>query len=597
MWKFIFSFFVVGLLLISIGVRCEDFSVLESQLAVMKDDTIKVNTLLYLGTHYCYTDADKALLFFQQALVLSVRLGYEQGIASGFLWQGRAYYYKDEYDLARLHLEKAKEIFEETSNQEGMINYHQFTGAINSITGNFTNAIRNYQNAIDLSKQLLLKKDLYLGLCGLGNVYLNRSDPTLAKKYFIEALSLVYHINDPALTSILFTNLGKAHELTNDLDSALLFYERSLEKRLDDGGVRMIASSEYNIGSILIKMGQFDRALQNLEASKNKYIEMNDDTGVCINMLEISKGLFHKGKTDEALDIAQQAIALANKLNNPSLKSDAYMAIAPVMALAGFYDVAYNYMLANNAIKDSLALVNKEKIISELEIQFQTSRISDENKLLKSRNEIQHKNILLLYISLTGSLIILALLFVLFRLKSKSLKRQQELYKSEKTIREQETKIREKEQLLLEEQLETKNRELASKALEMLRVNETLGDVIEKLGQFRSSLSQNEQVAKTINNIICGLEGQLKHNSWNEFEKIFTNIHSEFFEKLLNICPDLTGTEIKIAALLKLNLNTKEIAAITFKSEAGIKSTRYRLRKKLALDNDESLIPFLMKLS
>jgi DNA-binding CsgD family transcriptional regulator/TPR repeat protein len=597
MRKAIFFVFLGFLILVARGIRSENFPLIEPQLSDMHEDTVKVNALLKLGTHYCYTDADKALLYLQQALVLSVGLDYEEGVALAFLWQGRAYYYKDEYDLAMRHLEKAREIFEEAGNSEGMIQYHQFMGNINGIKGNYLNAIRNFQSAIDLSRKLALKKEMYLACCGLGNVYLNRSDPVLAKRYFKEALTLVGYIEEPGLESILYANLGKAHELANTLDSALIFYEKSLEKRLSDGGIRMIASSEYNIGSVLMKMGIYDRALQNLESSKDKYAELHDDTGVCINMLEISKGLFYTGNTDEAMSVAHEALALAKKLNNPSLLSDAYFAIAPVMALAGYYDVAYNYMLINNALKDSLALINREKIVSELEVQFQTARISDENKLLKSQNELQHKNILLLYVSLSGSLIILTLVFVLLRLKSNSLKRQQELYKSEKTIGEQKARLREKEQMLLQEQLEAKNRELASKALEMLRINETIGDVIEKLELIRESGSANTKVNQNINQIVSGLESQLKNNSWNEFEKVFTNIHSDFFSKLLNECPDLTSSEIKIAALLKLNLSTKEIAAITFKSEAGIKSTRYRLRKKLGLDNDESLIPYLMRLA
>jgi len=51
-----------------------------------------------------------------------------------------------------------------------------------------------------------------------------------------------------------------------------------------------------------------------------------------------------------------------------------------------------------------------------------------------------------------------------------------------------------------------------------------------------------------------------------------------------------------MAALLKLNLTSKEIAAITYKSESGIKTMRYRLRKRLQLSSDEKLIPFLMQL-
>jgi DNA-binding CsgD family transcriptional regulator len=76
----------------------------------------------------------------------------------------------------------------------------------------------------------------------------------------------------------------------------------------------------------------------------------------------------------------------------------------------------------------------------------------------------------------------------------------------------------------------------------------------------------------------------------------FKNIHSGFYKKLIEICPDISSSEIKIAALLKLNLTSKEISAITYKSESGIKTTRYRLRKKLNLSSDEKLIPFLMQL-
>jgi DNA-binding CsgD family transcriptional regulator len=148
----------------------------------------------------------------------------------------------------------------------------------------------------------------------------------------------------------------------------------------------------------------------------------------------------------------------------------------------------------------------------------------------------------------------------------------------------------------LQEQLESKNRELAAKALEMLRLNETISSIISKLEEFNHSAVTNPEMVKHIKEIIHDLENQTKQNIWNEFDKIFKNIHSDFYSKLLQICPDLTATEIKTAALLKLNLTTKEIASIAFKSEGGVKTTRYRLRKKLGLTGDEKLIPFLMQI-
>jgi DNA-binding CsgD family transcriptional regulator len=184
----------------------------------------------------------------------------------------------------------------------------------------------------------------------------------------------------------------------------------------------------------------------------------------------------------------------------------------------------------------------------------------------------------------------------MFRYKSTAFTRQQKLLEQEKIIHAQENKIAEKEKQLLQEQLESKNRELASKALEMLRYNETISSIIEKLESLHNNLDNHPEAEKPIKDIITELENHTKQNIWNEFEKIFRNIHTGFYNKLLEICPELTATEIKTAALLKLNLTTKEIAAITFKSEGGIKTTRYRLRKKLGLTSDDKLVTFLMQI-
>jgi DNA-binding CsgD family transcriptional regulator len=201
----------------------------------------------------------------------------------------------------------------------------------------------------------------------------------------------------------------------------------------------------------------------------------------------------------------------------------------------------------------------------------------------------------LLSVSSFTLLAIIILLFILFRYKASTLKKNAQLLEQENVIHAQDSRIKENENRILQEQLESKNRELASKALEMIRFNDTITAIIEKLDGLDNNFNSSES-SKHIRSIIHELENQSKQNIWIEFDKIFKNIHSDFYSKLLERCPDLSPTEIKTAALLKLNLTTKEIAAITFKSEGGIKTTRYRLRKKLELSSDDKLIPFLMQI-
>ena len=299
----------------------------------------------------------------------------------------------------------------------------------------------------------------------------------------------------------------------------MYYYQMSLAKRKETGGIRGIASSEYQIGNLLIKMQQYQNALPLLSASKEKYITLKDDMGICINKIDMAAALYYLGRQQEAEDLTEKVFAMISQLENPNLLSRAYTNLAPALAATGNYKTSWQCLQENNHIRESLSLVNREKIIRELEVQFQTRQREEEIRMLQDLNQAQQKNIVLLYLLLAFLFALITLLFIMFRLKATSLKRKSELYEREKTIRQQETQLKEKQQQLLKEQLETKNRELASKALEMLRVNETLGDVIEKLGNLRTNVNGNEQITKTLNSIVCGLEAQLKNNSWNEFEK------------------------------------------------------------------------------
>ena len=101
---------------------------------------------------------------------------------------------------------------------------------------------------------------------------------------------------------------------------------------------------------------------------------------------------------------------------------------------------------------------------------------------------------------------------------------------------------------------------------------------------------------REIESILQELKVKNREHAWDEFHTAFNHVHRDFYDKLFKICPDLSATEIKIAALLRLNLSSKEIAAISYKSESAVKTTRHRLRQKLKLEQGEKLIPFLMKL-
>ncbi|HPE34691.1 MAG TPA: tetratricopeptide repeat protein [Bacteroidales bacterium] len=595
--KILFNRFIL-FILFSTAYHCFSQSITsdKSNSSEMLSDTAKVNNLVRQADQMICTDAEKSLILLQEALVLSTELNYKKGIGNSYLWLGRAYYYMDEYKTAGEYLAKARVIFEELDDIEGLVRYHFFQGSIYQVTGNLLSAMQAFHLGIELSKSADNPEMLILNYCALGSIHLVRCESELAMSSFNEARTLMEETGREEGMPILLSNIANTYELIKAYDSALYYYNKSHAIRMKDGGVRGIASSEMTLGRLLIKMGKYREALDYLESSLIKFTDLKDDVGICCNTIEIAKINSYLGGHEKAVELGTNAVKRAEKLKNPELISQTYASFSEIMASDGRYMEAYQYLLKHNYLLDSLAVVNNKKTINELEVQFQTSRKEDKIQLLKSQNEIQRKNNLLVIVLFSTLTIMLVLLLVLFRLKWCSVIRQRKLLENESTIRKQENELRVKEQELLKAQLEAKNRELASKAIDMLRTNETIESIIQKLENIKKINHEDQKLTAAMHSIVSELELRLKRKSWDEFEKIFINIHSGFYQKLLKVCPDLTASEIKIAALLKLNLSTKEIAAIAFKSESGIKSTRFRLRKKLGLSSDDKLVPYLMQL-
>lgn len=573
----------------------EKIKQIENNLANLVDDTVKVNALLTLGEYYCSKENDKALMYLQEAFTIATSLNFDTGVGKCMLWQGRVYYYKDDYPISNNYLNKAVEVLKNTNEKNSLAFVYFAKGENFRILGDYIHAVEMYENAIRLAEEVGNKKYMSTFYSSIGVVLLDRHNPIKAMSYFRESLSIKNDIDDQPGIANSLTCIGKSYEELGNLDSSLMYLNEALDIRKNLKMDRAIAGSEYSIGGILIKMGSYKKAEESLKIAIKNFDRLDEKTGLIITNLRLAIAQNKQGKKG-AISTAIRALDMAYNINNQNLISHAYGILSEIYADNENYEQSYNYLVKQKTIQDSLFNTEKERIIAEFETKFQSDRKDNEIEILKSKADIQRKNNILLIVLIFVFAGVIILLIFLFRLKSLTYNRQQKLREQESIIHAQKNELVEKENMLLHEQLETKNRELASKALEMLRFNDTISIVIEKLEGFNNNINKNGEESKHITNIIYELENHTKQNIWSEFDKIFKNIHSGFYDKLLKICPDLTATEIKIAALLKLNLTTKEIAAITFKSDGGIKTTRYRLRKKLALSSDENLVPFLMKI-
>ena len=559
-------------------------------------DTSRVHALCELGVLYGPNDYSKALFYLQEARTLAVELEDPFGIARADLTSSRVYYYQDEYQISKKYLEKAMDLYDSLAYKPGQADCYFALGELEMLFGNYVRAFESYQHSLQLEKETgdLHGESILLNCLSGFHRELGKLD--VAMDYALESMALKSVLNDSAGLATSFTSLSGIFECQNKLDSAEHYARLGLKIRQQMKDDRRIAASRFALGRILNAKGIPSEANRQLDQSYEQFSRLEDKTGMVIVLLEQGISLDLLGHPTKSLQRVEKALSLAKITQNNTLLKDTYKNMSDYYLNRGEYRQGHEYFVRYKNLEDSILDWRKNTLIEEMEMRFQGQLKDVEIQKLRTENELQQKNNIILWLSLVSILILTALLLYLYRMNSIHLKHHKQLLEKEKIIRQKDQVMQDKERIVLEDQLELKNRELGAKILAMLRTNEMQETLVNRLKKMSVYIGNEPNALKELQSILREMEDHSALNLWEEFDKTFQSIHSEFYKKLLETNPDLSPSEIKLAAFLKLNLSTKEIAALTFKTESGIKSTRHRLRKKLGLTSDSNLVNFLIRL-
>lgn len=129
----------------------------------------------------------------------------------------------------------------------------------------------------------------------------------------------------------------------------------------------------------------------------------------------------------------------------------------------------------------------------------------------------------------------------------------------------------------------------------LVEKSEMIRKVNEELDVLRKSLSREDIHIHKFNEVL-NLQ-ILTEEDWESFKLAFEGVHPGFFGKLLYHYPDITVSELRLAALIKLQLTLKESAAMLGISPESVKKSRYRLKKKLEVPDTENVDAFIIRLT
>jgi len=151
--------------------------------------------------------------------------------------------------------------------------------------------------------------------------------------------------------------------------------------------------------------------------------------------------------------------------------------------------------------------------------------------------------------------------------------------------------IRKQEEDRLQAELDRSKKELAIAALHLANYQKRNEELLLEMKSLIPYI--NKEGMEIIRNIIVNNKSNYESDFLDVFEAQFRDVHAGFYEQLNNLYPELTPTEKKICTFLKMNLNTKEIAALLLSTPSTVEVTRSRIRKKIGLEHFQSLTEYI----
>lgn len=531
----------------------------------------------------------------EEAIALTRYSGDSISMVKFMLRQAACFQMLDKSDTALLAFRNSLEIAEKLRNQSliarcrnGLANYYLRKEDYTSAIWQLTEALKAAEKAGDNHATGLI----YNGL-GLVNVSLNK--PKLAIGYFQKAGKLCKESGDLTNEAGISLNIANCYAESGDYSKALDYYLENLKALQIINDSSQIILAYINLAMVNRELGRHSESSGFLDQALSCLNKFPDKSLLCTTFLEKGNTSLAAGKAEEAGRFFKKSLVISSGTLARSNRMEAYKGLANVAESEGKFKQALEYFWLFTHVKDSIMNDETRRSISEIQMKNDIQRKDFENRLITGKYELQKKRSLNIGI-LSGSLIIfLILTATLIWLSRKNIIKSYKLQELQnevlhEKIRSDET-INHLEKLRYQSELEARNKELTTTSLQLVSKNKILNDISTKVKESYEGGSLSRESFYELQRIIR--ENQNADKEWEQFKELFEKVHSDFFTGLKVKFPELTENELRLCAYLRINLQNKEIAKILNVNSATIVTSRYRIRKKMNLNNKDILEDFL----
>ncbi len=545
---------------------------LEAALKKSKTPEEKIKTLQILAEELIGNDLPKALNYGLQALEIAEKSGDQEGKLTTMLRLTWLYYIRTDYKAALDYAEKSRELAEKLEMKTEIALALDALGVIYGDFGDKDKSSEYFFQSLKLYDELKNFRGMAQASSRIGVLYLNQKNYQKALEYLNISLDLSKKTNSADGIASNLNSIASVYSDQNEFKLAIKNYLEGLDIARKSGEIRQEASISLNIGTTYLKMKDYKLSIAYFQRALEIFKMLNN--WLRITKCQVQFGEYYMATKDyqKGVEFASEALKEGQKqgfkevaLSAAELLNKLHLAMHDTLT-------AYRYATLANQLKDSLNDGEKQKTLIKLEAQYNFDKEQAKKAIEQQRKDFITIIIVILLIS-----VVLIMILTWGRQKVKA-----------------KNAILQKENL--EKELDFKNKEMVLNVMSLMKKNEMLADLSEKLIRIDSEATTAEG-KDTIKKVAKELQKSQEDEIWKEFSLRFKEVHGEFYDKLLEKFPTLTPNELKLCAFLRLNMSSKDIAALTGQRISSLETARHRLRQKLGISNaDVNLITYLSQI-
>ena len=351
-------------------------------------DTSDIHRKLREASALMDSRPDSALNLAKDALEVSTRIGYEDGIGSAWMHIGIAEHLTG-LSSGDDQLNQAIERFKASGNDTLLAWANLNLANFYVDRGDYVGAAEHLQQALILFEALGIQRGISAASLNLAEIRMNLGQIDKALEMSRIALATYEAIDDIRGKSLAKYRLGNLYILMGDVATAIPYLQDALTIAESRGDDRQTGNLLESLGLAHVRLGDLDKALVHYRRSLDIRRLIDDEIELSGSYNGIASVLQRQGKSREALVYAETAFRESKAQNLPKANAEATRLLYEIHKSLGNLSAALTYLETYQATYSELLSAENATTIANLEAETELRRKKEQIDLLAKQRWLE----------------------------------------------------------------------------------------------------------------------------------------------------------------------------------------------------------------